>query len=592
MAVRGRPVDLLSAVAGEARGLESVEQVGAARSMLRNGRYTDAGSWRRRMGATLKSTIPTLAAVEASIPHPGLLVCGDGTVWRIGKIDEAPALVPGRIEGARRATWAMYDGKPVIAAGGPPMTLDREGLRRLGFGTISRPSAPTATIPDFPGLVPPGDVIYGVSWITREGESRLSVEVTVTVPYVDREQGATVQIVRPALPTGYQKERVLGWRLYRRSSTSEMPRLVQEFAAAVPRYDDSRPWDELLPEIRHEGQDSTALPAPSLEGITNCGDHLVGFQGTNFIWNNPGELDGWDSSNFSSVAPASGRIRAALALDRELYLFCESAVELWVNTGGAITFQRRRSFPIGTLSGDSCIMLGGIEPAWIGADRRIYKLTSGSPQDITGFQAEHLREINARSLKAWECRREGVVYWSAVNVDEAIVYDYKRNAMMSDASWDGADWRTPLIASRMEWKDTSLGFSATDGSVYELSWDAANDDGLHIRTVNRFTVALSATSGRGRINELELRMKRGHVESDPRVIVRWGFDQGPLRSTWSVPLAGLGLTAPVVRRKKLGYGFEATFEIESVGLAECLLTAAILVVQALNVDARLRGSSA
>lgn len=584
----GQRIDLFGQVAPEASGLRKVEQVGPARSELRNGRYTEAGAWRRRPGLDLLTTNPSGSGAAGAIPHQGgLIVCRNGSVWRLNTdLTQPPQELPGRIEGNAPLSWDVFDNAPVAVRGGAPVVIDETGVRRLGLREISRPSAPTITIEAKGGLVPPGEYEYFVTWTTTQGETRPSAASAASVPITlgDGDLGRTVTVTRPSLPSDEKdRARVRTWRIYRRWGTGALPQLVKELERDQLYYDDVSPWGA-LPELFHDMADSTEAKPPASHSITVSRSRVLVTEGSTFHWSDDGSMDLWYFSSYSSVAPGSGQIRAARAVDGDVYFFCDNALEVWANTGGQTPFQHRITIPRGCGSGASAILAGGAIPVWLGDDKHLYAYSGGQVQDVSGFQVDALREISRPGeIRVVEYRHEKVLaFWSPFE-KHAFIYDYARNNLSRDSTWDGNSWQHPKAGAYMELRGNRIAAAhASTGEIWRVSEDAADDDGDMIRVINRLTTPLAPYGARGRANQLRLRAQRGQSANATDVVVRWGHDQGPLAASVKFPLGAIGSTNPHFSITNLGLAYELTIEIEHPGTADFLLTSGYLVTKALG----------
>lgn len=590
MSIKGQRLDLFGTLATEASGLQKAEQVGPARSELRNGRYTFAGAWRRRPGLSPLVVNPSGSGAISLIPHQGgLIVCRDGSVWSMGSKDltSTPVQLEGRLTGnTGSVAWSVFDGQPVLARGGAPAVIDGTKVRNLGLQSLSRPSAPGVVVESQGGQVRPGEVEYVASWTTREGETRPSEATAVTVPLAvgSNELGRIITITRPDLPSSEtDKDRVRTWRIYRRSSANNDPQLVEELPRDVREYKDNISWEN-LPKLFHYGLDTSSSKVPASHGIAVSGDHVVVFEGDVLAWSDAGSIDNWTSSSYTSVSPGSGQIRAIKAMDKELFVFCEFAFEVWTNTGGQFTFQRRIVLPRGCVSGASAILAGGTTPLWMGDDHRLYVYTGGKIQDVSGPQSENFMAIERPGeLRAIDYRHEGIVALWSPHEESAIIYDYRRNLLSSDSYWDGSKWQHPRVGAYMELRGKRIAAAYADSAeIWTLSEDATDDDGDQIRVVNRLTTGLAESGGRGRANELRLRVQRGRIESPTDVTVRWGVDQGDLYGKCVFTLGEPGDNSPHFTIRGLGVGREMTIEIEHPGSADFLLTSGYLVANDLG----------
>lgn len=541
-----------------AGGENSFELLLPVHERLINGHLTPLGAWECRPGYETAGRTGGAGAVVAIIASDeNVAILDDGSVYRsTGRGWKGFRALTGGMTGHARPIWCQYDGAIIVADGGEPQVIESQRTRRLGSERVT-PGAPTVTSLGS-GSIGAGTYTYSVTLITAAGESLPGTESSaVTVPSTG---GGRYRVSLPSL-TDDERRGVTGWKAYRRQGndwglvgTATLDQAyIEDRAATVGAAPQSYDATESLP--------------PRFRWVTTVGDYVVGggHDSTEFRWCAEGDFDRWPELNFTN-AQLDGDVLFGVGVDKDLYLFKSRTIEMWALVGGATVFARRGSIPRGCWAPDSVVMVEGGIPHWLGEDGNFYRLRGNTPEAIGILERRRVAALSRpQGMRADYYPEEGVVRWTAEGT--TWTYDYRNKTFGEDAAWDGAGFK-PLAARCAALVSGKTYVGLPGGIIARWGRDVYSDGGNRIRTVRRFSVPTTKDGRRARVNALTLRLDVGRgdegaaVDTDPAVVVRWGFDGGLEVGSHRIALPTRGEMDPYRTFGPLGIGREIWIELE------------------------------
>ncbi len=516
--IRGSRIPFLGRPPTLAEGQDRLVKLFPVHETVANGRMGDLGQWVTRPGYEVRTNLDTDAAVTRLHAHNGLVAFTDeGKVFRA--LDESltkPVELEGLMQGPQRPETVVHDGEVIAVDGGDPMVVEAGRLRRLGVPRIT-PGVPRVEATN-KGRVPQGQFRYYVSMTTVAGESLVGPASAVVTHTGKGEHGTRVE--RPDISEDDLRW-VLEWSVYRGLYQGNAIALIG--TAAV----DTLYINDILPagtgtEPVVDASGSTPVRASECAVV---GDYLVlaGHDGTEFRWSSPGNHDLWPDANNSNVQLDGGTIQTIRGITKELIFFRTNAIDLYSLVGGNDVFSRRLTYRRGCLAKKSVVMVGGMQPYWLGDDHIFYRVTSGAPEPIGLLEQEFVARLRSpEACEGDDFPRERVIRWRFPVDGICIGYNYGKGHFFRDWSWDGSK-QVPLdVHATCQATDgtTLVGLSA--GGIGEWGQQHATDGGRRIRTIRKFTVPLTGDGRQARLNALVFRHERGtHDLRDPLVPDAW-----------------------------------------------------------------------
>jgi hypothetical protein len=326
-------------------------------------------------------------------------------------------------------------------------------------------------------------------------------------------------------------------------------------------------------------------------------------------------LDGtqWDGLDFGAASGGPDNIIAFSAAHRELWLFSQSRVEIYVDDGSA-------NFPFARLSGayleTGCAAAGSVcrmdnTLFWLGQDERgagiVWKASGYTPQRISNhsvewFISEYAAAGGLSDATAYAYQDGGhsfyVLHFPSATCEPSAtggmtqgvrngatwVYDAATNLWHERAYWSNtgtARWAAHLARCHAYGFNRHLVGDWQSGRIYTLSLDAYDDAGSVIRRVRR-APHLTDELRTMFYHELTLAMQVGAGNANdpnPQGFLRYSNDGG---LTWGNELAcGLGAAGAYqnrVRWTNLGSARRRAFEFATTARVPVTLVDAFLRV--------------
>ena len=303
--------------------------------------------------------------------------------------------------------------------------------------------------------------------------------------------------------------------------------------------------------------------------------------------------------SFTTPEGNKDKIVTAIVNNRELWIFNENSIEIFVNTGNAdFPFERASNGYInkGTIAKKSVARIENII-FWLGNDEyggmQIFAASGAQAQRISTFAIEQriAKTQNQKNATAFTYQNEGHSYY-VINFDDfTLCYDlttklwherattseeglkrYKLNHLVYH-SMTGNGWQYANTFSKF------VGADFENGNIYELDQNYRYDDQTLITAMRR-TPHLSAQLKNLFINSIQFDIQTASitpensfyydenlnlVERDPKVVFRFSIDGG---YTWSnEKYSSLGKIGEYKKRVlfwRLGLSRDFVFEIKIV----------------------------
>jgi hypothetical protein len=301
-----------------------------------------------------------------------------------------------------------------------------------------------------------------------------------------------------------------------------------------------------------------------------------------------GDFTSWQALNFSSADSTPDNVLSMFDLHREVWLFKQKVIEVWVNAGiNGFLFQRLQGVqvPQGIAAPASVARMGdGL--VWLGGDEQ----GAGVVYISQGYQAlpisthsisESIQSYNTYSdAIGWvEQEDQHFLYWltfpSAPDGGQTFVWDSSTKLWHERAAFsNGSFSRHAANCHAFAYGQHFIGDYAS-GNVYALSKSVYTDSGaVHkwLRTW-RALPPNQVSENPVTLNALQIDMQTGigvPAGTNPQYMLRWSDDAG---HTWSNEMWSggnqPGQTASRIRFKRLGSTkrgaiYDRTFELSGV----------------------------
>lgn len=298
-----------------------------------------------------------------------------------------------------------------------------------------------------------------------------------------------------------------------------------------------------------------------------------------FYWSDVNDSLNWTASSFASAAGNADYITALHVMNREVFLFGPSSLEVWENNGSDPFARVPGGFhEVGTIAPHS-VARHNSALYWLSDTRAIYKYENGRlervsntySKEIEGYTTvkdceAHRIEIDGLPFIVWKFKTEGKTLAYNILQDNWSEWNYWDQTNGMYKRWLGGGYcYAPL------WGKHLVG-SANSELVYEMSASTYQDNGDPIRFRRRTGHIDYGTSKLKRSNEFRIRLKRGSglSGSDAKFMVRWNDDnKGWSNEKW-ISLGNVGESEIIQRLHRTGifrtrqYEFVATDNVDVV----------------------------
>jgi len=328
-------------------------------------------------------------------------------------------------------------------------------------------------------------------------------------------------------------------------------------------------------------------------GVTRAafqdGWFLVTGDGTQKFYKNESPYNGmaWNGLDFASAEGSPDKTINVLSDHRELWLFGDSSVELWVNTGNAsFPFERSGNTFIehGCAAADSVAKLENTM-FWLGTDDRgggvVWKAQGYTPVRVSTHGVEKALQsyTTVSDARAFTYQQEGHAFYvlNFPTADRTWVYDSTTD------QWHERSWREPTFGTDHMWRAACHVFWNFDhlvgdyqvGNFYKLELGSNLDQGNPIKRL-RTTQTMEKEQKRLFFPSLQVDMETGNGGT---LSLRYSNDGG--HSWSSAKTASMGSTQDArVIFKNLGSGRNRTWEISTISDAKFAVFGAVADVEA------------
>ena len=239
-------------------------------------------------------------------------------------------------------------------------------------------------------------------------------------------------------------------------------------------------------------------------------------------------ISGLDFSNADTFAD---RLVGAVSDHRELWLFGETTIEIWQNTGNAaFPFERAGAGFIER----GCVAAGSIAKAdnavfWLGDDLRVYTAQGYTPQVISppGI-VEIIESIKSpQAAQAHIYSQGGHTFYMLTFAEKTLGFDVTTGLWHTRKSEGMSRWRV----ANHEWVwQKNLAGDYSSGNIYELDLDTYDENGSVLRR-EAVSPILQIGGNRAICDAVEFEMEAGvglttGQGSDPQIMVDWSDDGG------------------------------------------------------------------
>lgn len=347
-------------------------------------------------------------------------------------------------------------------------------------------------------------------------------------------------------------------------------------------------------KISTSGVTSQSTTAPSARFIGRVGPYTLysGLGVTRFDWsasNNSENITTGDSG-FTNVKK-TGTIQYARDFRNKWIVFKDNEIEIWQNRGGTTPFVRlnESTIPIGLGASYSVVEANQIL-YFMDTDKK-FRVINGNRADIISgpYESYLLDKIqNPGGVYGFNFEKEHSIRWFSPVDGICLKYDYQNQFWAEDNHYEHGQYERLPINSYMELDGKQyIGDYNPTGLVYEWSSDNKDDNGTPIRSLREFKVKLSERGHLSSVNRLRLMLKRGIntlTETNPRLLVRWRFDEDAEDVEWRTATVELGTDSdPYKDIFGLGLGRIIHFQFIDNDAVDYLLLGASLTVSEMGI---------
>jgi hypothetical protein len=252
-----------------------------------------------------------------------------------------------------------------------------------------------------------------------------------------------------------------------------------------------------------------------------------------------------DPLDFATAEGAPDNLIATLVNNRDIWLFGDSSIEVWYNSGAAdFPFTRASSgfIEMGLAAAFSVAKIGNTK-FWIGKTKEgqgiIYAAQGLSPQRISTHAVEYAIQSygDISDAKAWTYQENGHSFYviNFTSANTTWVYDLTTRLWHERAYLNGGEYERHRADTHTFVNDTHVVGDYESGKLYALDSEHYSDNGAEIKRM-RSAPHISSSNARIQYNSFELEAESGVGLSgngqgvDPKVILQFSNDGG---YTWS-----------------------------------------------------------
>lgn len=259
--------------------------------------------------------------------------------------------------------------------------------------------------------------------------------------------------------------------------------------------------------------------------------------GAQFVISGINNASAVDPLDFATAASEADDLVAIRSLSRELWMFGETSIECWYNSGDPVfPFARNAAGVInrGCLAPASPVVIGS-QVLWLGDDGVVYINSGYVPQRISTHAVEYAignyTLAQQRAGRGCTYAQEGHIFYVLSFPEGTWVYDLTTGLWHERRSYSETRWRVTDVCAAF---GKLLASDFETNKIYELDLDSMTDDGEVIQRII-YTQTIGDGANRYSMHDFQLLVDAGvglatGQGSDPQVILEWSDDGG---RTWS-----------------------------------------------------------
>lgn len=300
----------------------------------------------------------------------------------------------------------------------------------------------------------------------------------------------------------------------------------------------------------------------------------------------PNDGTAWNGLDFASAEGSPDYTIGCISDHREIWLFGDDSVELWINNGNAdFPFERSGNtfIEVGCAAADT-ICKADNTVYWMGKDDRggptVWKAQGYTPIRVSTSAVEKSMQSYATvsDARAWSYQQEGHTFYvlSFPSADKTWVYDVATGQWHERSSLIAGVDRMWRAACHVFWNLDNLVGDYASGAIYKMDLDSYLDAGNPIKRL-RTTQAMESTQNRVFYSSLQVDMETGVGGT---LEMSYSNDGG---HTWKdAAPASLGSTGAYGTRaiyRRLGYGRNRVWRISTESNAKFAVLGAVANIE-------------
>ncbi len=328
-----------------------------------------------------------------------------------------------------------------------------------------------------------------------------------------------------------------------------------------------------------------SLPASNPSSATiQDGFGLVNAAGTNqFYQSNLDDLSTWNALNFSSADGSPDNIVALWDIHREVWVFKQSNIEIWVDAGlSGFSFQRLDGvFIQHGLAASASVAKVDESLIWLSTNREgqgiVVKSNGYAPVRVSTSAIE--REIQGYATMAdaigYTYQQEGHNFYvlNFPTGNATWVFDVRTGAWHQRAAFANGAFSRHWAACHTLFNGLSVVGDYRNGNIYSFNLDTLTDNGTQRKWLRSWRALPKPSPDPVRFDSLSIDMETGAKQvpsgTNPQLVLRHSDDGGHTWSSERFAAAGpIGQTALRVKFNRLGStryatGLDRIFELSS-----------------------------
>lgn len=299
---------------------------------------------------------------------------------------------------------------------------------------------------------------------------------------------------------------------------------------------------------------------------------IANVSGTNkFQWADVSSPLTWNALSFASASASPDSIKSLLIVEREIYLFGATTIEIWENDGST-PFSRvpGGSVQFGTSAKASPIYVEGVGIFFLDHKRRVSKLSSRQVESVsTPYDKiiQGLSSVSDCSTDLIEVDGLPLLVFHFPTAEKTLVYNYLLNDWSEWGSYEADQlayerWVGSCHVYCPAWNKHLVG-ERNIARVSAISSTSADDNGHVIKLYLKTGNIAHGQSRRKRCDEVRFIVRRGDGLSsrEPVMMIRYRDQGGPWSIERSISLGNAGQFTNFMRLQRLGIYQRRQWEI-------------------------------